>query len=67
MKTATRGFLLALLSVVSLGGCIHSTGPCYGVGCHAFTGGSGAQSQASQPDSGKKPRHAHKLLDKIKL
>jgi hypothetical protein len=67
MRTASGGFLLVLLSVVILGGCIHSTGPCYGVGCHAFMGGSAAQSQAAQPDSGKKSRHAHKLLDKIKL
>jgi hypothetical protein len=64
MKTAAGGLLLVLLSVVSLSGCMHSTGPCYGVGCHAFTG---AQPQASQPDSGKKLRHGHKLLDKIKL
>jgi len=64
MKTAAAGFLLVLLSVVSLAGCFHSTGPCYGVGCHAFMGGSGAQ---SQPASGKKPRHAHNVLKKIKL
>lgn len=65
MRTATGGFLLLLLSVVTLGGCIHSTGPCYGVGCHAFTG---AQPQpAAQQNSGNKPRHAHKLLDKLKL
>lgn len=65
MKTATGGFLLVLLSFVGLGGCVHSTGPCYGVGCHAFTG---AQPQAAaQPDSGKKPGHTHKLLKKLKL
>jgi hypothetical protein len=65
MKTATGGFVLVLLSVVAFGGCLHSTGPCYGVGCHAFTG---AQPQATgQPASGKKPRHAHNLIKKIKL
>jgi hypothetical protein len=67
MKTAIGSFLFVLLSVVSLGGCIRSTGPCYGVGCHAFLGGSGGQSKASQRDSGKKPGHAHKLLKKVKL
>lgn len=67
MKTAAAGFLLVLLSVVSLAGCFHSTGPCYGVGCHAFTGGSGAQARGNQPDTGKKPRHAHNLLKRIKL
>jgi hypothetical protein len=64
MKTATGGLLLALLSVVSLGGCIHSTGPCYGVGCHAFIG---AQPSATQSNSGKKSQSGHKLLKKIKL
>jgi hypothetical protein len=45
---------LLLLIAVSLGGCIHATGPCYGVGCHAFTAPSGAgsqQSAAQKPDS----------------
>lgn len=65
MKTATGSLLFLLLSAVSLGGCIHSTGPCYGVGCHAFTG---AQPQTTaEQNSGNKPRHAHKLLDKLKL
>ncbi len=44
MKT-TGGLLLLLLCAVSLAGCIHATGPCYGVGCHAFTTPSGGHSQ----------------------
>ena len=36
---------LLLLLAVSLAGCIHATGPCYGVGCHAFTTPSSARTQ----------------------
>jgi hypothetical protein len=39
---------LLLLLAVSLVGCIHATGPCYGVGCHAFTTPSAGQSQGAQ-------------------
>ncbi|MGH9715918.1 MAG: hypothetical protein ACRD4R_04200 [Candidatus Acidiferrales bacterium] len=44
----TTGGLLLLLCAGSLAGCIHATGPCYGVGCHAFTTPSARQSQAAQ-------------------
>lgn len=67
----SAGFLLVLLSAVSLSGCLqfHGAGPCYGVGCGAFSAHSGSAPAATQsnPDSGKKPRHAHKFLKKIKL
>jgi len=39
---------LLLLIAASLAGCIHATGPCYGVGCHAFTTPSGGQSHRAQ-------------------
>lgn len=81
----TGGFALAVLSVVSLAGCLHfrSTGPCYGVGCRAFTTPSGASSQnassqsaaeqsaqaANQPNSpaAKRSHGIHALLKKAKL
>ncbi|HVB86923.1 MAG TPA: hypothetical protein VNK23_09715 [Candidatus Dormibacteraeota bacterium] len=73
---------LLLLFALSLAGCIHATGPCYGVGCHAFTTPSGAKSQASPNQtsqtsqtspgpasaSGAKKSHGiHSLLKKVKL
>ncbi len=64
MKIATGSLLLVLLCVVGVGGCMHSTGPCYGVGCHAFTG---AQPNTTQSNSDKKPGHAHNLMKKLKL
>jgi len=48
MKTA--GCFL-LLVAVSLAGCVHATGPCYGVGCHAFTTPSGARPRNAQSQS----------------
>lgn len=44
MKT-TGGLLIVLLCAVSLAGCIRATGPCYGVGCHAFTTPSGSRAR----------------------
>jgi len=80
MKT-TGGLLIVLLCAVSLAGCIRATGPCYGVGCHAFTTPSGSQAQnaaapaqnaqatASRPKSkaAQKSHGLHALLKKIKL
>jgi hypothetical protein len=43
----TRGLLIVMLCAVSLAGCIRATGPCYGVGCHAFTTPSGSQAQSA--------------------
>jgi hypothetical protein len=71
MKLSGGIFLLLLLSAVSLGGCMafHGAGPCYGVGCGAFSAPSGSAPAAAQSnaDTGKKPRRARKLLKKIKL
>jgi hypothetical protein len=78
----TGGLLIVMLCAVSLAGCIRATGPCYGVGCHAFTTPSGSQAQnapapparnaqatASQPKApASKKRHGIRaLLKKVKL
>jgi hypothetical protein len=70
----TGGLLLVLLFAVSLAGCIHETGPCYGVGCRAFTSPPAsqptpAQAAATQPGSksAKKSHRFSKMLKKVKL
>ncbi len=64
------GFFFVLFLAAGLGGCMHDTGPCYGVGCRAFAPSS-AQSQAtsgqSNAGSATKPQHADSFLKKIKL
>jgi hypothetical protein len=46
MRKKLEGILILSLCAISLSGCIYlrQTGPCYGVGCPAFTSG-----QAPQP------------------
>ncbi len=61
------GFSLVLFLAVCLGGCVHATGPCYGVGCHAFAPSPGGQSRATAADTGKNAGQTRSLLKKLKL
>jgi hypothetical protein len=47
----TGAFLIALLSLLMFSGCmvLRPSGPCYGVGCHAFTVPQGSQAQNVAP------------------
>lgn len=47
----TASVVLALLSLLALSGCmvLRTGGPCYGVGCHAFTAPQGSQSASVAP------------------
>jgi hypothetical protein len=49
MMKITGGLLLIL--AVSLAGCIRATGPCYGMGCHAFTTPSRGQAPTAASQS----------------
>lgn len=47
------GLVLPLLSLLALSGCmvLRTSGPCYGVGCHAFTAPQGSQAQSVAPSN----------------
>jgi hypothetical protein len=55
MRKTTGGLLLLLLSALTLSGCLvlRSEGPCYGVGCRAFTTpqASGQAQSAASPNA----------------